>query len=104
MIPPPFFATMLARTSGAFVDGCSSLSSAQPSGSGFSALLYISSLPRVTTVVDASKKKLYGSAGIAQAIGFEPIIALRPNVGTMIASLFVQRFALFLYYHTIAAS
>ena len=90
MMPPPFFATIFASTSGAFVDGWPFLSSAQPSGSGFSALLYISSLPRVTTVVEASKKKLYGSAGIAQAMGFEPIMALRPNVGTMIASLFVQ--------------
>ena len=86
----PFDASGRRHTSFASVEAWPFLSSAQPSGSGFSALLSISSLPRVTTVVDASKKKLYGSAGIAQAIGFEPIIALRPNVGTMIASLFVQ--------------
>ena len=41
-------------------------------------VLYISNFPLVTTVVDASKKNGYGSAGAAIAIGLEPIIAKRP--------------------------
>ena len=81
---------MFFSTSGASVDALPSLLSAQPSGRGFSILLYISSLPRVTTVVEASKKKSYGSAGMATAIGLEPIIASLPNVGTMIASELVN--------------
>ena len=58
--PPPFLATIFASTSGASVEGWPFLSSAQPSGSGFPILLYISSLPRVTTVVEQSKKKRIG--------------------------------------------
>ena len=90
MIPPPFFATILERTSGASVLAWPSLSSAHPFGSGFSILLYISSFPLVTTVVEESKKNGYGSAGIATAIGFDPSMAFLPNVGTIIASEFVQ--------------
>ena len=39
-MPPPFLATMFASTSGALVEGCPSLSSAQPSGSGTAASPY----------------------------------------------------------------
>jgi len=90
MIPPPRFATIFESTSGASVLSFPSLSSAQPSGSGFSILLYISNFPRVTTVVEQSNKNGYGSAGIATAIGLEPSIAFLPNVGTIIASEFVH--------------
>ena len=89
-MPPPFLPTMLARTRGASLHGAPFSSSAHPSGSGLPVLLYISSLPRVTTVVEASKKNGYGSAGAATAIGFDPIMALRAKVGTMIASELVQ--------------
>ena len=37
-----------------------------------------------------AKKGGYGSAGIATAIGFDPSMAFLPNVGTIIASEFVQ--------------
>ena len=81
---------MLPNTSAASVEGTPSLLTAQPSGVALPILLYISSLPRVTTVVEQSKKKSTGSAGTVQAIGLEPSIALRAYVGTMIASEFVQ--------------
>ena len=44
----------------------------------------------VTTVVDASNQKGYGSAGMQNAIGFVPSIISRPNVGTMIGPVLVM--------------
>ncbi|CCZ32643.1 unknown [Coprobacillus sp. CAG:183] len=81
---------MLSKTSGASIEGLPSLSSAHPFGNSFSAFRYISNLPRVTTVVEASKKNGYGLAGIAKAIGLDPSIALRAKVGTIIASELVN--------------
>jgi hypothetical protein len=89
MIPPPFFAMMFLKH-----PAHPSLDArpypAPASGRGFSILLYISSLPLVTTVVEASKKKSQGSAGMAQAMGLEPSMASRPKVGTMMASELVK--------------
>ena len=82
--------TIFASTAGASVLSCPSAPRAQPSGSCLPDLLYISSFPLVTTVVEQSKRNGYGSAGIATAIGLEPNIALRPKVGTMIASELVH--------------
>ena len=53
-------------------------------------LLYISSLPRVTTVVGAIEEEVNRISWYSQAIGLEPSIALRAYAGTMIASEFVQ--------------
>ena len=44
----------------------------------------------MTTLVDASKKNGYGSAGMEIAIGFVPSMAFLPNVGTTMASEFVK--------------